>query len=57
MSSLLKSALSTLQEYARDCTVENCLIRDIGRVEKQTACVEIAMSARIRVARCTQHAI
>ncbi|HIV27275.1 MAG TPA: hypothetical protein IAA64_04860, partial [Candidatus Ornithocaccomicrobium faecavium] len=55
MSSLLKSALSTLQEYARDCTVENCLIRDIGRVEKQTACVEIAMSARIRVARCTLH--
>ena len=55
MSSLLKSALSTLQEYARDCTVENCLIRDIGRAEKQTACVEIAMSARIRVARCTLH--
>ena len=43
------------EEYARDCTVENCLIRDIGRVEKQTACVEIAMSARIRVARCTLH--
>lgn len=42
-------------EYARDCVVENCLIRDIGQTEKQTACVEISMSARIRVSRCTMH--
>ena len=43
------------EEYARDCAVENCLIRDVGRVEKQVACVEISMSARIRVSHCTIH--
>lgn len=42
-------------EYVRDCTVENCLIRDIGKSEKQTACVEISMSARIHVTHCTMH--
>ena len=43
------------EEYARDCAVKNCLIRDVGRVEKQVACVEISMSARIRVFHCTMH--
>ena len=43
-------------EYVRDCTVENCLIHDIGRTEKQTACVEISMSARIHVSHSTMYA-
>lgn len=43
------------EEYVRDCAVKNCLIRDVGRVEKQVACVEISMSARIRVFHCTMH--
>lgn len=51
----LEGAGPKSDEYVRDCEVVNCLIRDIGRVEKQTACVEISMSARIRVAHCTMH--
>ena len=43
------------EDYARDCAVVNCLIHDTGRVEKQTACVEISMSARVRVAHCTMY--
>ena len=43
-------------EYVRDCSVENCLIHDVGRTEKQTACVEISMSARVRVSHCTMYA-
>ena len=42
-------------EYVRDCSVFDCLIRDIGKVEKQTACVEISMSANIHVVHCTMH--
>jgi len=42
-------------EYIRDCSVENCLIRDIGLTEKQTSCVEVSMSARIRISHCTMH--
>ena len=44
------------EEYARDCAVENCLIHDIGRAEKQTACVEISMSARVRISHSTMYA-
>ncbi len=42
-------------EYVRRCSVVDCLIRDIGKTEKQTACVEISMSSDIRVAHCTMH--
>jgi len=39
--------------YPADCLVEDCLIHRIGRVEKQTAGVEIAMSRRITVRHCS----
>ena len=39
--------------YPADCLVEDCLIHLTGRVEKQTAPVEIAMSQGITVRRCS----
>ncbi|MEO0055437.1 MAG: hypothetical protein RLZZ50_1384, partial [Verrucomicrobiota bacterium] len=36
-------------DYPADSAVEDCLIRGIGRVERQAAGVQIAMSARIAV--------
>lgn len=36
-------------EYPKDCTVEDCLIYRTGRVEKQTAPVEIDIAHRITV--------
>ncbi|WP_215714216.1 PDZ domain-containing protein [Akkermansia glycaniphila] len=39
--------------FPSDCTVEDCLITRTGRVEKQSAPVEIAMSQGIRVLRCS----
>ncbi|MEO7719580.1 MAG: PDZ domain-containing protein [Capsulimonas sp.] len=39
--------------YPADCLVEDCLIRRSGRVEKQTAPVEIDMAARITVRHCS----
>ncbi len=35
--------------YPKECTVEDCLIYRTGRVEKQTAPIEIAMAHRITV--------
>ncbi|HTI72015.1 MAG TPA: PDZ domain-containing protein [Candidatus Limnocylindria bacterium] len=40
-------------EYPADCLVEECLITRIGRVEKQTAGVEIAMARDITVRHCS----
>ncbi len=39
--------------YPSNCVVEDCLINDIGRIEKQTAGVEIEMSSYITVKHCT----
>jgi hypothetical protein len=39
--------------YPADCLVDDCLIHATGRVEKQTAPVEIDMSARITVRDCS----
>ncbi|MCX5674214.1 MAG: right-handed parallel beta-helix repeat-containing protein [Planctomycetota bacterium] len=39
--------------YPADCLVEDCLIHLTGRVEKQTAPVEIAMSQGITVRHCS----
>ena len=40
-------------DYPAESTVENCLIRQLGRVEKQVAGVEISMARRITVRDCT----
>jgi PDZ domain/Right handed beta helix region len=39
--------------YPADCLVEDCLIYRTGRVEKQTAPVEISLSAKITVRHCS----
>lgn len=39
--------------YPADCLVENCLINLTGRVEKQTAGVEINLARRITVRHCS----
>ncbi len=39
--------------YPTDCLVEDCIIMMTGRVEKQTAPVQISMSHRIRVNHCS----
>jgi hypothetical protein len=39
--------------YPADCTVEDCLIYRTGRVEKQTAPVQIAMSQGVTVRHCS----
>lgn len=39
--------------YPADCLVDDCLIHATGRVEKQTAPVQIAMAARITVRDCS----
>jgi len=40
-------------DYPAECTVVNCLIRQLGRVEKQVAGVEISMARRITVRDCS----
>ena len=35
------------EDYPRDCVVEDCLLHDLGTVEKQVAGVQISMAARI----------
>ena len=37
------------EDYPRDCVVEDCLMHDLGTVEKQVAGVQISMAARITV--------
>ena len=39
--------------YPADCLVDNCLLVANGRVEKQTAGVQIAMAMRIKVRHCS----
>ncbi len=39
--------------YPADCTVEDCLIRGIGLIEKQAAGVQIAMASGITVRHCS----
>lgn len=41
------------QNYPADCRVEDCLIYQSGRVEKQTAGVQIAMAQDITVRHCS----
>lgn len=41
------------EDYPADSTVEDCLITRTGRIEKQTAGIEIAMSRRITVRHCS----
>jgi hypothetical protein len=40
-------------DYPADCLVEDCLIYETGRVEKQTAPVQISMSMSITVRHCS----
>lgn len=41
------------QEFPSECTVEDCLIVSTGRVEKQTAGVQISMSRNITIRQCS----
>lgn len=41
------------ENYPADCLVEDCLIRRVGRVEKQAAGVQISMAAGITVRHCS----
>ena len=41
------------EDYPAECTVENSLIRRLGRFEKQVAGVEISMARRITVRDCS----
>ena len=41
------------ENYPRDCIVEDCLIYLSGRVEKQTAAVQVSMSRGITVRHCS----
>jgi len=40
-------------DFPTDCLVEDCLIHETGRVEKQTAPVQVAMARRITVRHCS----
>jgi hypothetical protein len=40
-------------DYPAKCLVEDCLITRTGRLEKQTACVEISMAQDITVSHCS----
>lgn len=42
-------------DYPMECEVSDCLMENLGRVEKQTAGVQISMSRRISVLRCSMH--
>jgi len=41
------------ENYPADCLVEDCLIHETGRVEKQTAPIQISMSMGITVRHCS----
>ena len=41
------------EDFPTDCLVEDCLIHETGRVEKQTAGLQIAMSRRITLRHCS----
>lgn len=42
-------------DYPAKCLVEDCLITRIGRLEKQSACVEIDMAREITVRHCSAY--
>jgi len=42
-------------DYPMECSVRDCLMENLGRVEKQTAGVTIHMSQRITVSHCSIH--
>lgn len=41
------------ENYPKDCTVDDCLMRNVGTVEKQVAGVQISMSMGITVRHCS----
>lgn len=41
--------------YPADLSIEDCLLRGIGRIERQSAGVQISMAARVRIADTTIH--
>ena len=43
------------EDYPANCLVEDCLITRIGRLEKQSACVEISMARDITVRHCSAY--
>lgn len=45
------------EDYPAKCLVEDCLITRIGRLEKQSACVEIAMAQDITVRHCSAYEV
>ncbi|MBL9126864.1 MAG: PDZ domain-containing protein [Verrucomicrobiales bacterium] len=44
-------------DYPADCLVEDCLVHRTGRVEKQTAPVQIAMARNITVRHCSLYEV
>ena len=44
-------------DYPADCRVDDCLIHRTGRIEKQSAPVEIAMARRITVRNCSIYGV
>ena len=44
-------------DYPAKCLVEDCLITRIGRLEKQSACVEISMAQDITVRHCSAYEV
>lgn len=42
-------------DYPRDCLVEDCLFRDLGIDEKQTAGVSLFVASRVTIRNCTIH--
>lgn len=45
------------EDYPAKCLIEDCLITRIGRLEKQSACVEISMSQDITVRHCSAYEV
>ena len=44
-------------DYPANCLIEDCLITRIGRLEKQSACVEISMAQNITVRHCSLYEV
>lgn len=45
------------EDYPAKCLVEDCLITRIGRLEKQSACVQISMAQDITVRHCSAYEV
>ncbi len=52
-SDLDKTPGPLTENYPKDCTVDDCLIRGVGTVEKQATGVQISMSMGITVRHCS----